>query len=173
MVSKPSRFVHDVGFQFHRFVTWPFDLTETRRAMIFNDKQQITSKPGFSFFLFVLFAPLQQEFTSFMSACDSSADRMIGKTLSVPTSTHTPTMSPHAHRHKAFASVYLGGECRAQLLWPPSPHPRWSLLSPYSLGGRVVGLFGTEQPLCFLPGCPQEAGSVVILSVASRGGRTL
>lgn len=37
----------------------------------------------------------------------------------------------------------------------------------------MVGLFGTAQPLCSLPGRPQEAGSAVILAVASRGGRTV
>lgn len=54
---------------------------------------------------------------------------------------------------------------------PPSPLPHWSLLSPFSLAERVVGLFGTAQPLCFLPGRPQEAGSAVILAVTSRGGK--
>lgn len=79
-----------------------------------------------------------------------------------------PWVPVRAHGHKAFASVYLGGDCRAQLLCPPSPSPLISPL-PFSLGERVVGLFGTAQPLCFLPGCPQEAGSAVILAAASRG----
>lgn len=122
VASKPSRFIHDIWFQFHRFAT--FDLLTFQRpegqwsTMISNRSQ---ANVGLVFLF--SFAPLQQDFTSFMLTCDSSDDRMTGQTPSVPTSTKTPTVSYLVHRHIAFASVYLGGDCKGQLLWPPLSFP--------------------------------------------------
>lgn len=150
---------------------WPFDLSETRGAMVDNDKQQITSKRGFSFFGFFC-TPATGLYFIYVNMWQQWWQDDRTNTLCANKHQNSNRELPRTQAH-SICLCLSGRWLQRTAALAPSLLPRWSLLSPFSLGERVVGLFGTAQPLCFLPGRPQEAGSTVILTVASRGGRTL